>query len=95
MAVMAILEDDASPEDYREVSGRLDVETNPPAGLILHAVSALDGNRLRIVDIWESAEAARDFYQGRLRQALADVLGPDAPEGFPSEMREISVLIQP
>lgn len=45
------------------------LDANPPAGLILHVVSEAVG-AVNVVEIWQTAQAAEGFVQGRLRNAL-------------------------
>jgi hypothetical protein len=95
MAVMATIEVETSLEDYRKVNAVLNPESNPPAGLILHAGAQTDAGKVRIVDIWESADAAQAFYQGRLASAVAEVMGASSgPPPSPPEIREIEDLFQ-
>ena len=51
----------------------------PPAGLILHTVSDLGGDKWKLVDVWESAENFQTFVQDQLIPAIAEV-NPDAPQ---------------
>jgi hypothetical protein len=51
---------------YESVAGQLDMAGNRPAGLILHAASETPAGDVEIVDVWESAEAAKAFETGRL-----------------------------
>jgi hypothetical protein len=51
---------------YESVAGQLDMAGNRPPGLILHAASETLAGDVEIVDVWESAEAAKAFEQERL-----------------------------
>lgn len=95
MAILVTMEGDGTLEDYQRVNATLDVENDPPAGLILHATVDLGGGRLKSVDVWDSADASRAFYEGRLGPAIAEVMGPDAGQPSPPEIREIVDLIHP
>jgi hypothetical protein len=59
MAVLAVIEFQMpggnAKAKYDEVHTALDVQNNPPKGLISH-VSCPDGDKLVIVDVWESPE---------------------------------------
>jgi hypothetical protein len=95
MAFMVITDAEVSLEDYRKVNAVVEGEGAPPAGLILHA-GAQDGGKVKIVDIWESQDAAEAFYQGRLASAIAQVAGPDGgPPPSPPLVLEIEDLIKP
>ena len=90
---MAIIEGEGSIEDYRRVSAALDFDVTPPPGLILHAITELDDG-LQAVDVWESSQAAQDFYEDRLRPTMAEV-APELPQFPPPEMHEVADLVHP
>src|SRR3989442_15950851 len=52
-------------EVYERVNAELGVDGDPPPGMLLHCAGEVDG-RWQIVDVWESQEQARSFYDGRL-----------------------------
>jgi quinol monooxygenase YgiN len=89
MAVAVIQEFEATPENYEKVSEKIGDAT--PEGLILHAVSDLGGDRWKLVDVWESAEAFQNFVQNKLIPAIAEV-DPDAPQAPEPEILEIRDL---
>jgi hypothetical protein len=96
MAVMVIQEFPATVEQYDQVNEKLDPASNPPKGLILHSGAETDGG-MKVVDIWESADAWQDFLDNRLSPAVVEVMGPP-PEGAeppPIEIRELRDLVQP
>jgi hypothetical protein len=95
MAVMVTMDAEVSLEDYRKVNAIVEGEGAPPAGLIIHA-GAQDGDKMKIVDFWESQDAAQAFYQGRLASAIAQVAGPDGgPPPSPPVVLEIEDLVKP
>jgi hypothetical protein len=80
-------------EMYDAVQGRLNAETDPPAGLIVHASGPVDGG-WRIVDVWESAEDFQSFSDERIRPAVmafAQEAGiePGAPQVTVSELYDV------
>ena len=80
---------------YDRVSQILDIESDPPPGLILHSASPSDG-RLMIVDVWESQEAMDRFEEDRLMPALREAMGGDAPpEGATVRTYETHNLVVP
>jgi hypothetical protein len=93
MAVVVIQEIEATPELYDQVTEKIDATNNPPEGNILHSAADLGGGRMKIVDIWESADAFQQFVQGRLIPAIAAV-NPDAPQAPDPEIRELYDLQQ-
>ena len=84
-------------EMYDAVNAKMDVENDPPAGLILHSAGLTPSGAWRIFDVWESAEAYERFSEGRLKAAIEEVMG-DAPPpaGAPtSEVYELHNVLQP
>ena len=97
MAILMLLEfDGVTTEQYDQVNEELDPASNPPKGLILHSGAETDAG-MKVVDIWESADAWQDFLDNRLSPAVVEVMGPP-PEGAeppPIEIRELRDLVQP
>jgi hypothetical protein len=75
MADVIILEfDDVDPGIYDKVNGILGLDPNGgggdwPEGMISH-VGANNGNRLMVVEVWESQAAQEAFMAARLGPAL-------------------------
>jgi hypothetical protein len=72
----------ATQEQYDAVHGHMDIESNPPAGMIFHSAGAIDGG-WGVIDFWESREAFDRFAQGRLQpaaQELGDQAFPSPPD---------------
>jgi hypothetical protein len=87
--------EDSSAEIYDAVSAKLDVENDPPEGIIVHTAIAEEGKGLRIVDVWESREAFESFREQRLMPAVESVLSERGitPAGPPTyEFSEIHDL---
>lgn len=79
MAVFVEMEFEGFTTDqYDTVHGALDPEGNPPDGLIAHS-ARLDGDKLHVLDIWESPEAFGAFAESRLAPTIQETLGDDAP----------------
>jgi hypothetical protein len=78
MAVVYIQKqpDGFTPDIYDDVNGRMGTEHEPPEGLIFHSLGKADDGVWRMVDVWESREAADRFRDERLvpaiRAALSD-----------------------
>ena len=91
MAVAVIQEtpDIVTVELYDAVNEKLDAYDTPPQGLLVHAAGAKEGGGFRIVDIWESAEDMERFTNERLRPAIEEVAGGDAPEADPPLVYEL------
>jgi|SRR6266545_8370656 len=87
----------STPEIYDAVAAKLDVENDPPAGMIVHTASAMEGGGVRIVDVWESQEAFEKFRDERLMPALQAVLSEKGitPAGPPTyEFSELHHLVK-
>jgi hypothetical protein len=98
MAIVRMVSPDEVTYDvYQQVEDKLDVENNPPQGLIVHTASVVDG-KLKIVDIWESEEDAQRFGQERLGPAIESVAGPDMggpPRPDQVAIYEIKSMVRP
>jgi hypothetical protein len=94
MAVFAIVRGDGSIDDYRRVRAALDFDITPPPGLILHTMADLGDHTLQAIDVWESSQAAQDFYEDRLRPTIAEV-APASLDFAPPEIHELAGMLQP
>ena len=92
MAVVVIQEIEATLEQYDAVDAK--IGDTPPAGLILHTGSDLGGGKMKVVDVWESAEDFQNFVQNQLIPAIAEV-APDAPQAQEPEILEVHDLQKP
>ena len=77
MAILMTFEFDATIEDYDKVNEILGKDV--PQGMIARTGVNLNG-KMKVVDIWESADDFQNFLQGPLGAAVTEVLGPP-PEG--------------
>jgi hypothetical protein len=66
---------------YDGVSAAMDLENDPPAGLIFHWAGEVDG-KWTVTDVWESRDAHARFRDERLLPAIREVSGMD-PAGGP------------
>lgn len=68
-----------STEQYQKVTRKVN-ESGSPAGCIFHAGGAFEGG-LRLMEVWESPEAAQAFYSSQLlRDATVAAGGAAATE---------------
>ena len=81
--------DRATQDQYDAVHGHMDVDGDPPEGLIFHSAGPLDGGGWGVIDYWESREAFDTFAQNRLMPAIQE-LGERAPQGQP-DIKEFPV----
>jgi hypothetical protein len=80
-------------DTYERVTAELGMAGDPPPGLLLHSAGEVDG-RWQIVDVWESEEQARQFYEGRLTKAIEAVIGMAPPEPA-STAYELHTVVRP
>lgn len=66
--------------NYDEVSRRLNIEDEPPAGLVVHSAGATPDGDFRISDVWETREAYEAFASERLTPLVEEVIPALSPE---------------
>ena len=81
MAIALIQElSEATVDNYDQINARMDVNNNPPDGLIVHTAGEKEGGGVRIVDVWESLDHYNRFREERLMEAVTAVMGePTGP----------------
>lgn len=75
-------------QQYDAVHARMDVDGNPPEGLIFHSAGPIEDG-WGVIDVWESREAFDRFAGGRLLTAVQE-LGDQAFQG-PPDIKEFPV----
>jgi hypothetical protein len=75
-------------EQYDAMQGQMQIDSNPPEGIIFHSAGPIDGG-WGIIDFWESREAFDRFAASRLRQS-SEELG-DRAFSSPPEIKEFPV----
>jgi hypothetical protein len=75
---------------YDGVNAEMDVENNPPEGMIFHWVGEVDG-KWTITDVWETREAHDRFREERLFPAIQKVSGMDPARGPQPTLTEFAV----
>ena len=69
-------------EQYDAAVEELNLAESLPEGWIFHAAGPTEDG-WRVVEVWESQEAADAYFQGRLRQVLQNVgVSPGQPDTF-------------
>jgi len=76
-----------TPELYDRVKPALDVEGDPPEGLLAHMMG-LRGEGFEVINVWETREHFDTFLDGRLRPAIKSVVGDEAYAAMPEAERE-------
>jgi hypothetical protein len=79
---------DGTKEQYDAVNSQMDIEANPPDGLIFHAAGPIEDG-LGVIDFWESRGKFDEFLANRLGPAIEE-LGDRAPQG-PPDIKEFPV----
>jgi hypothetical protein len=75
-------------EMYDRLHAQMNVDGDPPEGLILHSGGPIDEG-WGVIDFWESREQFDSFQESRLGPAIAS-LGEDGPDG-PPDIKEFPV----
>ncbi len=75
-------------QQYEAVHRKMDIDANPPAGMIFHSAGPIEGG-WGVIDVWESRDAFDTFVGGRLQPALGE-LGDEAFQG-PPDIKEFPV----
>ena len=79
MAIALVQEFDVAPDDrsttnYDAIRARLNVEAEPPAGLIVHTAGFTGTGLFRVFDVWESEKDWQRFREERLMPAIQAVV---------------------
>ena len=94
MAIGLLQEFEASADEYNQINEKVDPKGNPPDGLIMHCGGAIDGDKIRVWDVWESQGKFEEFMESRLGPAIAEAMGPDTePTKF--EVTELIDVVVP
>jgi hypothetical protein len=71
--------DGGTQEAYEAGHAAMEIDSNPPAGLIVHSAGPIDEG-WGVIDFWESREAYDTFVSDRLMPALQGL----GDRGFPN-----------
>ena len=66
-------------DQYDSVMARLELDSNPAAGGVLH-VAALTDEGLEVCDVWQTEQAFRGFFENRFLPAASELEIPGEPE---------------
>jgi hypothetical protein len=75
-------------DEYERVSSELGDET--PEGLIVHAAGPY-GDSVRVIEVWESEDAAKRFRDERLLPAVTRALGEERAAQGPGHIEPLDV----
>ncbi len=84
MAIAMLLDNPGGTQaQYDQVHAEVAPDNRPPAGLLYHVTGPTETG-WRLVEVWESQEAADRFFQERLGPALQRAnVPPRRPQVFP------------
>jgi hypothetical protein len=91
MAIAFVQEFEVEPSDrsttnYDAVKERLNVEADPPAGLIVHTAGFTGTGLFRIFDVWASEQDLQRFHNERLMPIVeAEISETDLAAGPPAQ----------
>jgi len=69
-------------QSYEAVMDVLDIDADPPRGLICHTACEVDGE-VSVTDVWETQADLDTFFETRLGKAMAEVgIQPSQPPVF-------------
>lgn len=77
------------------VNRRLDMENDPPDGLLSHAVAPTEGGGMRLWEVWESADHMNRFEEERLLPAMRQEFGEVPGEAPQSQIAELHFSFAP
>jgi hypothetical protein len=66
--------------NYDEITRRMNIRDDPPAGLVAHCAGATPEGGFRISDIWQTREAFEAFESERLLPTVEAVMAALPPE---------------
>jgi hypothetical protein len=94
MAFLRIVRPQISADLYDAITAGINVTSNHPPGLILHAAGEGDGS-WHIVEVWDSEEYARQFDAEILVPAIEAATGGPPPGDAPTVSFELHQLVTP
>jgi hypothetical protein len=87
--------EDRGTTNYDAVNERINVETDPPDGLLAHTAGFSEDGTFRIYDVWASREQAEAFLSQTLAPVLEEMMGTDAAPPAKSELYELHHVVVP
>jgi hypothetical protein len=87
--------DDRSTSHYDAIFARLEIEADPPKGLVVHT-AGFTGDQFRIVDVWETEEDKANFYEGRVMPIVMQIMSEaetqtEPPRMYSYELHDLAV----
>ena len=66
--------------NYDAVTAKINVDDDPPEGMIVHTAGFGEDGTFRIFDVWENSDLMHRFDETRLGPAIQEVMGGDGGE---------------
>jgi len=91
-----IVGDDRSTTNYDAVTERLNVDSDPPVGAVIHTAGFdEEAGVFRIFEVWETREACEKFLQERVMPIVEELTsaGADAPPPERQSLYELHGLV--
>ena len=79
MAVGVLIEFPGTAEQYDQVNEKMGMGDDQPQGMLVHTAAEVEDGSMRIMDVWESADAFESFSENRLGPAVGEVVGELQP----------------
>ena len=95
IALLQDLPPEVTPELFNAVNAKVNSESDPPQGLIVHTAGQRPDGGFRVFNVWESREDMERFEQERLIPAIAEVAGDDAPPRPEQQIYELQEVVIP
>jgi hypothetical protein len=86
IAIVHRMPADFNTETYDAVNEKAGIGTEPPKGMIFHALGTSDDGHM-IIDVWESEADFDAFRNDRLNPAMKSIVGDEAFEAMPTPER--------
>ena len=80
--------------NYDAVTAKINVDADPPEGMIVHTAGFSDDGTFRIFDVWESEDLMHRFDENRLGPAIQEVMGGDGGEPDRRSQYELHHLVR-
>jgi hypothetical protein len=94
MAFLRVVRPAIDADLYDAITTRINVTSNHPRGLIMHAAGEANGS-WHIVEVWDSEEYAQQFDAEILIPAIEAATGSPPPGDAPTVSFELHQLVTP
>ena len=85
---------DTGTPNYDAVTKKINVDAEPPEGMIVHTAGFTEDGTFRIFDVWEDSDSMNRFDEERLGPAIQEVMGGDGGEPDRTAQYELHHLVR-